>query len=390
MQVEQRDETHLPISSRDMAKLISRSMCMSADLHEQAVLWFIYERTYLFGKCEDMVQETQFLNGVETADGLVFRPGLPFGRSKLYDVLASLMTKGMLLRRSVGRRGSPVYGLNHEWTIGFAEEMQSAATDSSVRHHGLKGPQPRTIQEGINTKGYSNTRALTHTRETQSFPDNVTGNEDMAAIPAKEAIQALLQKTTEAHKANRTKRAKTMKASGYMAAWQDAFAAHFPDDRWFTWTIKDQAAFKRALEKVPADERLLFVDFIVRMWETVLIERFAWMKSKPELPTVGFATKQIAIFYQAYQHELDPNRKVRSAIKRSADEPKKRVRLKVHTASDQAKDAELVKLREENASLKKEVTDQTIKRVQVRRRETRKLITGRKPLAEFGAWPDKR
>ena len=374
----------LPISSLDMVRILARHMSARADANEQALLLFIYERTYLWFKTEDYISEEQFLHGVEYEDGFV-RRGLGFSRATLYRVLKSLVGKGMLLKSPSEKRGFVGYSLNHEFR---AEEIKSLPGDTYVSPMRLDQSHQRDLTNRDQDKRVSNKSAPVRTHASGDLPDNVTGNEDMAATPAKEALQALLQKTTEDHKANRAKRAKTLKASGYMAAWQDAFAAHFPDDRWFTWTIKDQAAFKRALEKIPADERLLFVDFIVRMWEVVIRERFSWMRSKPELPVVGFATKQIAIFYQAYQHELDPNRKVKSAIKRTEETPVKRVRLKVHTASDKAKDVELAKLREENDNLKKQVKDKTIQRVQVRRRETRKLIAGRKPLAEFGAWPD--
>lgn len=329
---------------------------------EWTALSWIFERTISFKKLGEVIQKRHFKEGVSWDGGEI----LPITLSErtLDAALAGLQKHGIITKRS--RVGS-----NQTWYSLRLISLTSANSAEKVRN--ICGPQ---YNYKDNITGCAGTHARTPTQELE------TGDTSMPAIPAKEALQSLLHNVTESTRRNRKERAKKMTATGYMAAWQDSFMAHYPEEKWFPWRTYEMSAFKKAISKIDEDQRELFVDFVIRDFEPTIMEQFSWMKAKPVVPHVGFVTKHIEIFYRAYRDYLDPNRTVKAKIKSS------KPRIKPAPVANKKQDEEVARLKEENAKLRSENQKHRVRKVIVKRQRAQSIIRTRSVNPEFGKWSD--
>jgi hypothetical protein len=97
------------------------------------------------------------------------------------------------------------------------------------------------------------------------------------------------------------------------------------------------------------------------------------MKSKPEI-SVGFVTKHISEFFQSFDDDRDPNRKIKRRIREApAAQPKQEV----------TDNAEIERLRAEVATLKAKASEKAVSK----KRLIRRLIKNRPERSdEFGSW----
>jgi hypothetical protein len=196
----------------------------------------------------------------------------------------------------------------------------------------------------------------------------------------KDALMAAVASATSKNHASRDKRKAKLNATGLEKIWEDAFRTAYPDDIYFKWRQFEQSAFTRAVKRgVPIALLPNFIQFCVASFDNVINSRFSWMKSKPAV-NVGFVTKHVAEFYAAFEDDRDPNRKIKRRIKESGDNGQTTVRGK-----QPSEEAELERLRIENAALKAKVGKTAVNKSNAIKRIIRSRPTA---SSEFGSWED--
>jgi hypothetical protein len=205
---------------------------------------------------------------------------------------------------------------------------------------------------------------------------------------ARDRLLATVAGATEKSKAARSKNKNKQNATGLMKTWEDAFIGVYPEETYFRWRAFEMSAFKKAVERgVPSNQVQDFVTFCVTAFDNVINEHFAWMKSKPTIPAVGFVTKHIAEFYQSFNDSKDPNRRLRGRIKRteSNDDREGKQRAATSEARATAADEEVERLRAENAALRGKLGETAgRKRLKLKRKLTSRPDSDK----EFGSWDD--
>lgn len=334
---------------------------------EFVIAVFIFRRTWMYGKPVERIPMSHFTHGIYSGDECI-HPGVGMSRTQVYEHISRLVENVYILRSSDHPSAAPSYGINPML-------MVSGKPDRGVRKTGQGVSGIPDYKYKNNKREIINRRARSRVRE----------DESVTMPTPKEAALAAMESVTKRHTEARGKAKAKDNATAYAKIWHDQFKITFPDDRWFAWTVAQLAAFRKALDrgKIPSPEREAFITFVVEHFTATVGERFAWMQSRPALPNPAFVTKHIALFWQAFEDDRDPNRKVKARISRFSK-----------TADDEAPPivspqpdvtAELERLRNENAALKLKDSQRNIK--------ARKKLIRPKPRAEtgddeFGQWSD--
>jgi hypothetical protein len=130
------------------------------DLHEQAVLFFIYRRTRMFGKEWEAISLSHFKFGIVSATGEKVIGPIQMGEPKLLECLKHLERKGIIgVRRDGGPNAANMYRINNE------DEINMGAVSRYVRR-----AQPRlnasTLGKFSQNRGMQNVlRGLTPTQQ---------------------------------------------------------------------------------------------------------------------------------------------------------------------------------------------------------------------------------
>lgn len=344
-------------SEARMFRKLMRVVSPHVSDHEFRVLMFIFDRTYTYGKVSEAIPMRHFVQGVMTGDGIIIHPPVGMQRSRVYECLQNLVDNVIILRTARGN-SAPLLAINPIW-----EPTVSGKLDSSVREAGQASPISRTH----NYKNITRKVAPAHTREA-----NAIGKE----MQAKDALMAAVAGATDKTHAARDKRKRKLSVTGLEKIWEDAFNAAYPDDTFFRWRVFEQSAFSKAVQRgVPRAMIDPFIQFAVSNFDNVINQHFAWMKTKPTVG-VGFVTKHIAEFYQAFSDDRDPNRKIKRRVREAAP-----AQPKVIDNADQT--AEVAALKAQVATLEARVGSQALEK----RASTKRLIR-RRPTSsrEFGKW----
>lgn len=104
-------------------KILNRQWPSRVSPAEFLCLIFILERTYRFGKEEELVTYRQMRNGIHSKEGQTIHGGLKLGRTAIITAITKLREKG-LIRYSAASRGKwngAVMSLNIDAVTEFAQ-----------------------------------------------------------------------------------------------------------------------------------------------------------------------------------------------------------------------------------------------------------------------------
>ncbi len=348
-----------------MADMITSWMQFILGDKEYRVLLFIYNRTYLWGKAEDWIAEKQFLQGIKG-----YISPLQMSRTVLYRALNTLQEKGILHKRQEGgKRGPTFYSINHDWQI--ADHVSPEILNSVVGDTYMYRGRDTTVRELTlrDNTGCARERA-----------QGLEGNENMGAI---DNVKSAVAAATNKQKLARDKRKAKLNATALQKIWEDAFRATYPDEKMFAWRSYELPAFRKAMDRgVPTDDIQNFVTFCVAEYDNVIANHFSWMASVSKTPSVSFVIKHVDKFFEAFEIDRDPNRKLRLRLNREA--------AKAPVAVEKPDPDTAQQLAEENRLLKNKLAamsakDSTERRERVKGylKRGKKLTTG--PAAEPGS-----
>ena len=248
------------------------------DPFELALVLQIIDRTLGWKKTRIAISTTRFLQGDKAYSGL------KMGRTKMFEALSSLETKGIIARHPHPEgKEIKVYSVNIGWSpdmLNIPKRLQnqsaSRTTQSAQRTTPVRVPdtRERILGEGdIEKEDYT----------------------VEPAAPLQSDPQEVIRKAVTFHRAALT--AKKVKngdvVSGAEAAWRLAFAETFPVDPAAAWTLRDKGMVKGKAKNWLHAAEMPFVDFLdwsVRNWAAVVTKQLGWMKKSPppKLPSIGF------------------------------------------------------------------------------------------------------
>jgi hypothetical protein len=352
------------LSEARMFRKIMREMRPYLNEIQMLVLLFVFDRTYTYGKTSEVIPMRHFLNGVTTGDGVVLHPPIKKDRATIYRALDFLVDNVIILRSQNSRNSAPTLAINPVWVPQVSHQR-----DSSVA----------SVRQQVGCNATLNNKNITHEYE-QVAPahtrDAIPCQEEVQMSEAADRLRAAVAGATEKSHAARDKRKRKLSPTGLEKIWEDAFRDAYPDDTFFRWRIYEQSAFAKAVGRgVPRNEVQAFIDFCVRSFDNVINVKFAWMKSKPEC-NVGFVTKHIAEFYQAFEEDRDPNRKLKRRIREA---PVRQAPVK------ETNDAEVSALQARIKELEAKVGQRSLAKSEKRKRLNRQRPTSSR---EFGKWED--
>jgi hypothetical protein len=342
-----------------MLRKILREVSPHIDEIQFRVLMFIFDRTYTYGKAEELIPMKHFTEGVRLGSGELLHPPLRASRATIYRAIQKLVDNVIIMRSNATGNSAAMYAINPVWRPPVSHRRDSGV--SRMRQQCL--PQGTHNNIDINNTDTQQVALRASARE-----------EDMST--AKERLLATVAGATEKSKAARAKTKSKQNATGLMKIWEDAFIGVYPEETYFRWRTYEMSAFKKAVERgVPANSIEEFVTFCVTAFDNVINEHFSWMKSKPTIPAVGFVTKHIAEFYQSFNDSKDPNRRLRGRIKRTEvkDAPTNKVQ----------DTAEVERLRKENEALRSRLGERAVKK---RSKLKQRVANRRTNDPEFGSW----
>lgn len=121
---------------RAVQEFLMTRVCGGVSASEQAVLWFIFNRTIHWRKEWEVITYSQFVNGVRKEDGTLVTCGCGLSRTTVIAALKNLIADGLVLSRPVCRFGQNLveYRLPDLWE--FRDLPRFAGKDMSFVVHG--------------------------------------------------------------------------------------------------------------------------------------------------------------------------------------------------------------------------------------------------------------
>lgn len=363
-------------------RLIKREMAQACDVYERDILNFIVERTHAFGKSQEMISESHFLEGVFGREGECVCPRVAMGRTKLYNAIENLIKNRMIVRiPGKNDRSAPSYMINTEW--GFANISKGNGMAPHLKRSSKSATRSnrsatRSNMSVIRTNRSASRTAISTDKSTDSEPSVEQ------APTAADTIRSKLNDIASSTKARRDAKKETGSATAILKSWEDAWKLTYPDDPYFTPVMtREVVPLRNALNRgnVPNEKRAEFVAWAVSNFGLVMRTHYSFMKNT-RLPNMSFLAKYCDVFYRAYTDADDPNRKVdrriRDALEKRVEPAENKTKLnqqETTTSGERITDDATANTRETKAI--------------VRRKFVNRLVLKRKSRSEeFGEWGD--
>jgi len=282
--------TLMPQSApKDFASLQAKTECyqrvwrvwgVSLTIHEQLVALVLIDRTIGWGR-----REAYFTNRTLLEGDTVY-PGLPMGRTKLFEALASLEQRGAIRRRKDPRVPDRIhYTVNMDWTPDVALKLPKRLRDPV-----------RVADRPVRNTDYS-VREADPIRNCNPLTVSTSSNQPGASAPVSlNPADIVREKENVSRAANRTPLSR--KATGPQAAvdavdaaWRLALTDTFPGTAYRTWGVREKAQVKLVLKNWRGDITFLeFIDWAVRNWTAIMRKQFKWMtrETPPAVPVLSF------------------------------------------------------------------------------------------------------
>lgn len=365
-----------------MFKLIDRGMAFHCDPVEYRILLFVLERTYAFGKEREHIPEYHFLHGVEGPTGMLHAP-INIGRSKLYDSIKKLQSKGMLYIIRQGTRSAPIYVLNSGWSFDNVSKGRGMSSINMPKNKRDKSAT-RTNQSVIRTN-LSAERTNESAIRTPNITTDINHRLQPSVLSAREAIQQATVKNADARARQKVKDT----ASAILKHWQDTWAEAYPDDPPVAVLEKEVFALRQALKRIPvAEHRIPMLVWSIQNYREVIKTKFSFMLKggRHDRPHAFTLVSRISDFYASYLDAISPNRKLDRRIRETSTE-------------QTPEQKQIAQLREQVRILEQSQRGVPVhnvdaevktKRAIQRRQSIKRIVLDRKSgPSEFGEWGDK-
>lgn len=260
--------------------------------HEFAVLMQILDRTIGWG-----VREASFTTDALRKGDQIYG-GVKIGRTALFEALASLEGKGVILRRADARfPDKRHYSVNINWRAGSGSSTRSARPSAK-----------RTTPSGSRTPPSASRTLYTGSPDTDNLDTgNPGGPVGHAAINIRGKLSEGEQVPPRARAAPVENAEQRGTTNMIETVWRTALVETFPDHPAPTWTVREKGQANQAAKKwhQPGITFPDFIEWAARNWTAIMAKQFKWMTKSPppRVPSTRFLFNFIGQFIECYAED---------------------------------------------------------------------------------------
>jgi hypothetical protein len=292
------------LEKKEAYDLVTDTWGHALDCYEYRVVMFLLRMSVGYGRNTRAIGYNQMSKGIIDKDnpGAWFTPPVNIGRTKLIDVLDRLKQRGIIRVKTGTAVTACEYFVNLEWIpdmpLAKPKRLQEDKKTSVPGWYESSIDLCRDTAQGVSPDGTGCVAPRYHKRRQVEDSREDSYSAPIAAETSFENLKS--EKTADAFADVKTRSAERvvqlvakpddkLNSTDFEKSWRFAFVETFPGVAHQAWTQKARGQANQMVRRWSGTRHdfMDFLDYAVRNWRRVMLERLAWMTDPPPLPDMS-------------------------------------------------------------------------------------------------------